>query len=70
MTRKQALAALAGTGITGKMAAYLLDSAEKHGAGAHLKAEVTYTPDLGYVIVDYPESSGEGIRVSPRGANG
>lgn len=69
MTREQALTALAGMGITGKTAGFLLGEAEERGAGAHLHADVTYAPGLGFVIVDYPESGGEGILVTPQASN-
>ena len=71
MTEAEALKALAGMGIARKMAAFLLGSAKKHGAGAHLKCEITYADDLGYVIVDYREArNGAGRWVTPGTANG
>lgn len=70
MTQAEALKALAGMGLTRKVAAYLIEQAKKHGAGAHLKCEVTYAADLGYVIVDYPQARNGGRRVTPGTANG
>lgn len=67
MTKAEALRALAGMGITRKMAAFLLGDAEKHGCGAHLNCEVTYAPGHGYLIVDYPAGGGDGITVAPHG---
>jgi len=64
MTKAEALKALTGMGMTRKVAAFLLDSAEKHGAGAHLKCDVTYAEGLGYAIVDYSASRG-GTMVDP-----
>jgi hypothetical protein len=70
MTEAEASKALTGMGLTRKMAAYLLGQAKKYGAGAHLKCEVTYAADLGYVIVDYPAARNGGRRVIPGTANG
>jgi hypothetical protein len=70
MTQAEALKALAGMGLTRKVAAYLLGQAEKYGSGAHLKCEVTYAADLGFVIVDYLEARNGGRWVTPGTANG
>ena len=64
MTKAEALKALAGMGLTRKMAAYLLNSAQKHGAGAHLKCDITYAQGLGFVIVDHTAGD-EGVMVDP-----
>lgn len=68
MTRDEALTALAGLGIAGKMAGFLLGDAERHGCGAHLEAEVTYAPGLGFAIVGHRSAGGEGVLVAPCGA--
>lgn len=69
MTRNQALKALAGMGMTRKTANFLLDSAEKHGAGAHLKCDVTYAEGLGFVIVE-SGSGDSGMLVDPGAPTG
>jgi hypothetical protein len=70
MTKAEALRALAGMGLTRKMAGFLLSEAEKHGCGAHLKCEVTYAEGHGYAIVDYRESGSGGLWVTPGTVNG
>ena len=69
MTKAEALKTLTGMRITRKVAAYLLGQAKKHGNSPHLKCEVTYTADLGYVIVDYPAARNGRRRVTPGTAN-
>jgi hypothetical protein len=66
MTREEAFEALTTElGMTGKMAGFLLSEAKKYGSGAHLKCDVVYSDDLGYVIVDCPRNDGEGRWVVP-----